>query len=168
MSSALGGFKWFVFYVKARFEKRVVAELSADNFTCYLPLRKILKNYSGQKRWVEQSVFPSYIFVKTKQNKLLDIVQYPGIVWWVRHAGEPATIRQDHLHLIEKLISSQTDFEVKSSLLKVGDEITISKGPFMGFKAHIHQIRSKTKYVVLLEGLSCSVVVSVTNEIVGS
>lgn len=164
MSSTASALKWYVFYVKARFEKRVVAELTANNFTCYLPLRKILKNYSGQKRWVEQSVFPSYIFVKTKQNQLLDIVQFPGIVWWVRYAGEPATIRQDHLHLIEKLISSQTDFEVKTSLLKVGDEITIGKGPFMGFKAHIQQIRSKTKFVVLLEGLGCSVIVSVSGD----
>lgn len=153
--------KWYVFYVKSRFEKKVITELENRDFIVYLPLKTVLKVYSGKKKWVEEPVFKSYIFVKTTEDLLYDVVKTNGIVHWVKYAGKPATIREDHLNLIYELLKTNTSFEITKEKYIVGDEISIKSGPFIGFKGHIIQLRGKSKLVVVLENLDSTIVVEI-------
>ena len=56
--------KWFVIYTRSRFEKKIYQELLKINIESYLPLQKKLKQWSDRKKWVEEPLFRSYIFVK--------------------------------------------------------------------------------------------------------
>ena len=151
--------KWYVFYLRSRHEKKVITELEKQNILSYLPLRKVLKQYSDRKKWVEEPVFKSYVFIKTFHDNLYNLVQIPGIVTWVRYAGLPATIREDHLDLIRKLIQNNTEFEIQETRYKVGDEITLTQGPFIGHKGHILQIRGKNRFLIVLDNLNLTLVV---------
>ena len=45
---------WYALYVKSRTEKKVAAELEKQGIINYLPLQKILKQWSDRRKWVTQ------------------------------------------------------------------------------------------------------------------
>ena len=53
--------KWHVFYVQARHEKKVNERLLDCGYETFLPLKKVLKQWSQRKKWVEEPLFRSYI-----------------------------------------------------------------------------------------------------------
>lgn len=152
--------KWYVFYLRSRYEKKALTELDFMGFVSYLPMQKVLKVYTDRKKWVEEPVFKSYIFVKAKIHQLTEIVsQVPGILAWVKYAGAPATIREKELEFIHILLSNNSSFEVAEEVIRVGDEITLTSGPFVGFKGQIMEQRGKRKFIVVLENMNHSIIV---------
>jgi transcription antitermination factor NusG len=55
--------KWLVFYTKSRNEKSAYKNLKKFGFEPYLPLQKVLRQWSDRKKKVELPLFNSYIFV---------------------------------------------------------------------------------------------------------
>lgn len=156
--------KWHVFYVQARHEKKVNLRLLDDGFEPFLPLAKVLKEWSQRKKWVEEPLFRSYIFVKIAPHEIMKVLQVPGIVTYVRHAGEPAIIRQQHIDIIRKLLVSDTTFEVSTKRIEVGSEIEIQTGPFSGHSGNVQEIRGSNKLVVNLDTIDYTIIVELPSE----
>ncbi|MBC8342565.1 MAG: UpxY family transcription antiterminator, partial [Bacteroidetes bacterium] len=66
--------KWYAAYTKSRNEKKVSERLSEQAVEHYLPLHKILKQWSDRKKWVEEPVFKSYIFIKIGLDDYYDVL----------------------------------------------------------------------------------------------
>ena len=153
-----------MFYVQARHEKKVRDRLINDGFEPFLPLEKILKQWSQRKKWVEEPLFRSYIFVKIAAHEIANVLQIPGIVTYVRHVGKPAIIRQQHIDIIKKMLVTDTTFEVSSNKIELGSEIEIQTGPFVGMKAYVQEIRGTKKLVVSLESIDYTIIVELPSE----
>lgn len=151
--------KWHVFYVQARHEKKVHERLLEENFDSFLPLEKKLKQWSQRKKWVEEPLFKSYIFVRIGAHQIMNVLQVPGVVTYVRFAGNPATIRQQHIDFIKKLLISKTTFELSEKKYEAGAEIEIQTGPFRGFKGKIREVRGSKKLVVDIDSIDFSIIV---------
>jgi transcription antitermination factor NusG len=146
--------EWFVFYVKSRTEFKAEQLLKRDGFESYLPVIKVLKQWSDRKKWIEEPLFKSYIFVKVKRYQLYNVLQTPPIVTYVRFAGEPAIIHQAHIDLIKELIINKTKFELSTEVIKVGESIKIKTGPFSGQNGVVKEIRGKKRLLVSLESIN--------------
>ncbi len=146
--------EWFVFYVKSRTEFKADRLLKRDGFESYLPTIKTLKQWSDRKKWVEEPLFKSYIFVKVKKHQLYNVLQISPIVTYVRFAGEPAIIHQRHIDLIKELIVNKTKFELSAKVVKVGENIKIKSGPFKGQSGVVKELRGKRKLLVSLESIN--------------
>lgn len=151
--------KWHVFYVQARHEKKVNDRLVEDGYETFLPLEKVLKQWSQRKKWVEEPLFRSYIFVRITSRQIMNLIQIPGVVKYVRHAGKPAVIRDQHIKALRKLIKSDTTFEVAEKNDLLGSEIEIQSGPFRGMKGHVKEIRGNKKLIISLESIEYTVIV---------
>jgi len=156
--------KWHVFYVQARHEKKVNDWLLEDGYEPFLPLERVLKQWSQRKKWVEEPLFRSYIFVRIVPNEIMKVVQIPGIVTYVRYAGNPAIIREQHIEIIRKLLVSDTTFEVSAEKIQLGSEIEIQTGPFRGMKGHVKEIRGNKKLLISLESIEYTVIVELPSE----
>jgi len=146
--------EWFVFYVKSRTEFKANQLLNRDGFESYLPVIKVLKQWSDRKKWIEEPLFKSYIFVKVRRHQLYNVLQTPPIVTYVRFAGEPAVIHQRHIDLIKELIVNKTKFELSAEIVKVGESIKIKTGPFKGQNGVVKELRGKRKLLVSLESIN--------------
>jgi transcription antitermination factor NusG len=146
--------KWYVFYVKAKHERKAEALLNRDGFTTYLPIVKTLKQWSDRKKSVEEPLFKSYIFVFVVHHQLYDVLQNPSIIKYIRFNDEPATIHQKHIDLIKSLILNKTQFEASTPSVKVGETIRLKTGPFKGQKGIVKEIRGKKKLLILLESIN--------------
>ncbi|HDO06779.1 MAG TPA: hypothetical protein ENG85_03760, partial [Bacteroidetes bacterium] len=69
---------WYALYVRSRTEKKVAVELEGADIDFYLPLEKRLRQWSDRKKWVEEPLFRSYIFVHITQKEYYKVLQTRG------------------------------------------------------------------------------------------
>ena len=60
--------KWYAIYTKPRWEKKLAEKLEEKRIDHYLPMVKTLKLWSDRKKWVNEPLFKSYIFVHVTQD----------------------------------------------------------------------------------------------------
>ena len=157
--------QWFVLYVKSRHEKVINEVLTEEGFKTYLPLKKELKIRSNRKKWVEEPVFKSYIFIKIYKKELIKALKVKDVVTYIRFAGEAAVVREKDLFLIKDLLLNKTSFEVQKGEISIGNEITIKSGNFKGYSGLIIELRGRKNFVVKLDKIGANLVVPI-NEIV--
>ena len=144
---------WYVFYVTAKHERKAENLLIRDGYTCYLPIISVVKQWTHRKKHVEEPLFKSYIFVKTKKNEIYSVLQTPSIISYIRFSGEPAIISQGHIDLIKDLIQNKTKFNISNERVRVGEQIVLKSGPFEGEKGIVKEIRGTKKLLVVLNSI---------------
>ena len=146
--------KWFVFYTKSRWEKKVEGYLQNFGFESYLPIQKVLRQWSDRKKKVETPLFNSYIFVHEFEHKIHEVLKVPGISWNIRHNGKPAVLRQKELELIRRFLESGLLIETTSvANLEPGDKVKVMDGPLRGASGYYTGPYSEEKFYVILESI---------------
>ena len=154
--------KWLVFYTKSRWEKKVDGYLRKFGFEPYLPLQKVLRQWSDRKKKVEVPLFNSYIFVNDYEHRIRDILQIPGISWNIRHNGKPAVLRENELQMIQRFVSSGLFLETMSAAdLEPGDRVKVMDGPLRGAEGFYSGEYSDVKFYVILETIDQTLRVSI-------
>lgn len=145
--------KWFVFYTKSRQEKKVTEILARRGFDVFLPLVKVVRQWSDRKKKVEVPLFNSYLFVNTEEHRLQEVLSVPGIAWTIRHDGKPAILREKEYRLIKRLLETGLTIEVVPLAdVAPGDWVEVMDGPL---KSAVGQVLAKNpgKFMVLLEAI---------------
>ena len=144
--------KWFVFYTKSRWEKKVNGYLQKFGFEPYLPIQKVLRQWSDRKKKVDAPLFSSYIFVHEYEHRIQEVLKVPGISWNIRHNGRPAELRQNELEMIRRFIDSGLFIETTSEAdLDPGDRVKVIDGPLRGASGYYTGPYSEKKFYVILE-----------------
>ena len=60
-------YNWYALYTFPRFEKKVYKRLVERGIEAYLPLQKKLRKWKDRKKWIEEPLIRSYIFVKISE-----------------------------------------------------------------------------------------------------
>ena len=156
--------KWFVFYTKSRQEKKVRDLLEKSGFEVFLPLHKVVRQWSDRKKKVEMPLFNSYIFVNEEDHNIPSILKVPGIAWNIRSNGKPAILRQEELDLIKRFISSGLFLETSTlerEQFKSGDRARIIDGPLAGVTGIITGSSGDEKLNVVIEGIGQAIRVQI-------
>jgi transcription antitermination factor NusG len=152
---------WFVFYTKSRQEKKVNELLKKRGFEVFLPLQKVMRQWSDRKKKVEMPLFNSYVFVHSTEDKIPIILQTPGVAWNIRHNNKPAILHPHELDTIKRFLHSGLFIESYSGedLLK-GDIVEIQDGPLKGLKGKVERSSQGEKFAVALESIGYSLLVT--------
>lgn len=147
---------WFVFYTKSRQEKKVRDLLMKSGREVFLPLQKVVRQWSDRKKKVEVPLFNSYIFVNEFEHNLTEILQVPGVAWTIRHNGKPAVLHDKEFEMIQRFISTGLFLEahgLSPSELKGGDKVKVTDGPLRGLVGVLTGDSNNRKFTVALEGI---------------
>jgi transcriptional antiterminator NusG len=146
---------WFVFYTKSRQEKKVKELLVRDGFEVFLPMQKIVRQWSDRKKKIDVPLFNSYIFVKGHEHTIQNVLKTPGIAWTIRHNGKPAVLRKDEYVLISRFLESGFFIEATTSIpeFQRGDRTRIMDGPLKGIEGYIERQSDTDSFYVILEGI---------------
>jgi transcriptional antiterminator RfaH len=152
---------WYVLYTKPKNEKKVYERLSLQGFECYSPYRKILKQWSDRKKWVEEPLFRSYIFIKAPSTfaERLIILQTPGVVRFLYWLGKEAEVKQSEIETIQKFLGEHKSVEVIS--FEVGSTLKIRDGALKGIVGVVDYQTDKD-VVLKIEKLGMSLVARVS------
>jgi transcription antitermination factor NusG len=154
--------KWLVFYTKSRSEKAAYKSLTKFGFEAYLPMQKVLRQWSDRKKKVEVPLFNSYLFVFDLESSITDILKTPGISWNIRHNGKPAFLRESELATIKRFIDSGLTIEIGTIQdLEKGDQVKIMDGPMKGAVGFLCGEYNDQKFSIELETIDQVMKVSV-------
>lgn len=144
-------------YIRSRAEKQVYEQLIRSGFDAYLPLVKTLKQWSDRKKWVEEPLFRSYIFVHISAGEYYDVLNIPGAVKYVAFEGKAVPIPPQQIEAIRQFIDTGRELPDVDLDLSPGSKVDIIAGPMKGISGELLEIMGKKKVRIEIDGLGQSV-----------
>lgn len=152
---------WYAIYTKSRAEKKTYALLLQRGFQVYLPLQKKLKQWSDRKKWVEEPLFNSYMFVYVCEREYYDVLQTPGVVRYITFSGKAAPIREDQINLLKKILSSESELEISDHQFSVGEKVRVVGGPFHGMTGELVDLKNSKRFIIRFDELNKSIILNI-------
>ncbi|MDP4186850.1 MAG: UpxY family transcription antiterminator [Bacteroidota bacterium] len=144
--------QWYAFYTKPRAEKKAASDMSKAGITYYLPLHKVMRQWSDRRKEVEVPLFTSYIFVHIDPVYRMTVLQSPSIARSVTFRGEMAPVRDIEIEAIKRYLSEDDILSIEEiDNIEVGDEVEITRGPLKGIFGKVGLWKGKHKVVVEIE-----------------
>ncbi len=157
---------WYVIYTKPRHEKKTASSLKAIGIEFFLPLVKKLRVWSDRRKYVDEPLLPSYVFVKLDDLKnYFNSLDIHGILYYVREANQIAIIKDEVIDKLKCLIAnSNIQLEVCSEMIPPGENVVINEGPLIGNKCELVKYLGKNKVLVRIELLHRNILVDVPSQ----
>jgi transcriptional antiterminator RfaH len=158
-------YKWYVIYTRPNGEKRIFENLKEDNIQCYLPLKRLLRQWSDRKKWIEEPLFRCYLFVRVSNIEFYKVLDMPGVVRYVTFEGQAQTIPDSQMENIKKLVEQQErEVNISRSNLGKGQNVEVISGPFKGIQGEVIKIYDNYRIVIRIEALSCDVYANISKD----
>jgi len=160
------GTTWFLAQFKPNSHNIAERNLTRQGFRAFLPLQEETKRARGKFITQMRPLFPGYLFVALDMLKggWRAVNSTYGITRLVSLGKEPTPVPLD---LVSQLML-RCDREGKllpPKLLKPGDEVMLTKGPFTDFVAKVESIAPDRRVFVLMELMGAQARVAVSAEL---
>lgn len=150
---------WHVIYTRPKFEKRIFVKLQKRKVETFLPLQKVMRQWSDRKKKVEVPLFPNYLFVHISPIDKWNVLCVEGVVRFLQFGGKSATISDIEMNTIRKSLLG--DPEVSGKKFDKGDQVVITKGPLKGLKGVLVYNMGKKRLAIRIDTLDKSLLVNV-------
>lgn len=152
---------WYAIYVKSRAEKKVAIELEAENVTYYLPLIKVLRSWTDRKKWVEEPLFKSYIFVYVNKSEYYKAIYVPNALKYVSFEKQAVIIPEQQIEAI-KYFLEETEPPIPDEIaLKRGMMVEIIQGSMTGLKGELVEVNGKNRVKVQIDVVAKSITLQI-------
>jgi transcriptional antiterminator RfaH len=145
---------WYVVHTKPRQELIARENLERQGFEVYLPLWRVEKIRRGRAQWVEEPLFPRYLFIRldtSQQGRSWSPIRSTlGVSTLVRFGTQPARMADDWVTLLRE----RQQLLAEKALFEPGDRVVIVDGPFAGIEAIFQTADAERRSLILLEILS--------------
>ncbi|PKP23109.1 MAG: antitermination protein NusG [Bacteroidetes bacterium HGW-Bacteroidetes-21] len=157
---------WFALYTLSRQEKKASLYLEKQHIVHYLPLVKTLKQWSDRKKWVEEPLFKSYVFIQADfpSQTFYEATKTPGIAYPVRLEGKPHPIPDEVIEAIQQMIENGYRIKLQKIPLKAGTPVEIISGPLMGMRGEVVSGKGKFKFIIKVNTINTALLIDVPQE----
>ncbi len=165
-SSGTTKIKWYPVCTQSRAEKKAFKALIDKGIEAYLPLQRQLKQWSDRKKWVEEPMFKSYLFVRVNEQQRSEVLMTTGISRFIYFSGEIAAMPDRQIETIKLLLASPYELNITEENLAPGEKINIKAGALKGIQGEIIEYKSQKQLLIRLENLSHSIIVNVSASLI--
>lgn len=143
---------WFLAQLKPKCINIADKNLKRQGFQTFLPMQEETCQHNGKLLTTMQPLFPGYIFVAFNHaNRFWRTVNSTyGISRLVSFGKEPAAVPPD-LILQLMLRCDAKGKLLPPTALRLGDKVTMTKGPFANLVAEVEQIAPDQRVWVLMD-----------------
>lgn len=152
---------WYVLYTSSRAEKKVAQRLQEKGLEVFLPMIEELRQWSDRKKKIQKALFNGYLFVKINRIQLWDALQVPGAVKFVNFAGEHATVRQQEIDTIRRILETGVAVETDNSEIEEGQQVRILGGPLQGMEGECVNKGNKDYFIIRVPGINQSMLINI-------
>jgi transcriptional antiterminator RfaH len=156
---------WYLIYTRPRHEKKIHTRLTEISINSYLPLRKKLHQWHDRRKYIDEPLFPSYLF--TYLNDLQDYfkaIDNDGCLYYVKTGKDVATVNESVINNIKLLVNGAQELEVSDSRFQAGHKLVIGKGPLTGLSCEVVQYKDKEKLLVRVDLLQRNLILDLPKE----
>lgn len=152
--------RWYVLYLRSRYEKKVHDELERRGIESFLPTVVETRQWSDRKKKVRVPLFPGYHFVKIELTQKLRVLEVVGVVRIVSIRGRPSPVPDEQIESLKLIIASPRTIR-RENPLSGGELVKVKSGPFAGAQGIVVRTKNSTRVVVSLESIQQAVSVEV-------
>ncbi len=150
--------KWHALYVNSRAEKKVGELLISKGIETYVPLHKVMKQWSDRKKLVEVPLLNGYVFVNIDRTQYEKTLQTRGVVNFVKTNGSIGVVRDVEIDRLKQLIELGYHIDATvTAKYKEGDKVKISSGPLKNIEGFVIENKEGRFIDVLLESIGQSI-----------
>lgn len=154
--------KWYPVYTNPRAEKRAYALLLQKGIDAYLPLRKTLKQWSDRKKWVEEPLISSYLFVNISPQEHAEVLMTNGIARFIYFSGKIASMPEQQIQNMKLLLAHENELELTDRKFEKGEMVTIKAGPLQGLKGELIEYQSSKRFLLRVDHTGQSILIQVS------
>ncbi|HVS97228.1 MAG TPA: UpxY family transcription antiterminator [Puia sp.] len=140
---------WYAVYTKPRWEKKVAEHLAKNRFESYCPLNRVLRQWHDRKKFVQEPLFASYVFVRTEECRHVELSRISGVVNLVYWLRKPAVIREEEIEAIKRFTHEYTNVQLEKTAVNVDDKVRVIKGPLITQEGNVIAVKSRTVKIAL-------------------
>jgi transcription antitermination factor NusG len=156
---------WYLIYTKPRHEKKVHARLSEIDIKSFLPTRKILRSWHDRKKYVDEPLFPSYVFIYLDNiQNYYGGIDAEGFLYYVRSGKEIARVNESVVNNIKLATGHMIDIEVSDTRFQPGRRLVIADGVLTGLSCEVVEYKSKHKLLVRVDLLQRNIILTVPED----
>ena len=152
---------WYALYVKSRAEKKVSAELDHIGIDHYLPLQKVLKQWSDRKKWVEEPLFRSYIFVHIDQSDYYNVLNVFGAVKYISFEGKAVAVPPYQIEAIRYYLNEKDPEKLEDLHWEKGQKVEVIAGSLTGLMGELVEVKGKHKVSVEIEAVGSAILLQI-------
>ena len=153
---------WYVLYTAPRAEKKVQIELQKKGFKTFLPVQRTLKQWSDRKKWIEEPLFKSYIFIETELEKnYYDILNTNGIVKFINFEKKPVVVNYREIETIQLLLGYTDGIEATDEVFEIGQKVDVIAGPLLGLNGLLVQKNGSHQFLMELETIHQKILINI-------
>lgn len=154
-------YRWYPVYTKPRFEKKVAENLFRQGLDVYLPAQKILKQWSDRKKWVEEPLFKSYVFIRINHLQYDQVIRTPGVVRFILFSGKIAFVPDMEMDFLQAYLAGELTVETTEQYIKKGDNVQITAGKFKGYQAEMVSYQNQKRLILRIDALGQSILLNI-------
>lgn len=152
---------WYAIYVKSRTEKKVASELQFIGIEYYLPLISVLKQWSDRKKWVEEPLFRSYLFVKIEKIEYYTVLHITGVVKYISFEGKAVSVPEQQIEAIRYFLNEKDPELAEEKNLEKGQKVEIISGSMAGLTGELVEFKGKHRVSIEIETIGRSLLIQV-------
>ncbi|GGG96857.1 MULTISPECIES: UpxY family transcription antiterminator [Pedobacter] len=150
-------YKWYPVYTHSRAEKKANEELNRKGIQTYLPLKKVVKQWSDRKKIVEEPLIKSYLFAYISAREYAEVLMTNGVARFIYFSNKVASIPDQQIHDLKLLLATDSDLEIMDYEIKPGESVLIKAGPFKGIIAELVAVQNKQRIILRLQNMGYSI-----------
>ena len=154
-------YNWYVFYTYPKAEKVVCKELLKRQYDVFLPMVKSLREWRNrQRKWVSEVLFPGYIFVRTTESEIFNIIQIPKIVTCVKSGDRPGIVPEKDIKCISLMLGLGKEIFVEDGFSE-GEQVKVVWGPLSGHQGVLVKRKGKNRFGIRLNEIHQSAYIEI-------
>lgn len=151
---------WHAVYTRHQHEKMVSHLLASKGFETFLPLYAAAHRWKDRTKIVSLPLFPCYVFLKVRGDRLLNILTTPGVHTIVSSAGRPLTIPGKEIEDLRLAVRSGAPIQ-PHRLLNRGDRVRVKAGSLAGVEGILLRHKNVCRVILSVEILGKAAAVEV-------
>jgi len=156
---------WYLIYTRPKHEKKVHLHLEGKKIDTFLPTKKTLRTWHDRRKYIDEPLFPSYVFVYLKDMKnYYDSIDAEGSLYYVKIGKDMARVSDELVNNIKLLTGQVKDLEVSYGKFQPGHRLVINKGVLTGLACEVVRVDNCRKLLVRVELLQRNILLSVPSE----
>jgi transcription antitermination factor NusG len=153
---------WYAVYTRSRHEKKLMDLLMEKGIEAFVPMRKVLHQWSDRKKFVEEPIIRSYCFVKVDRKHYYDVLNTPGAVRYVWFSGKPASIPERQINTLKIITGANIEVDAMPDTFRPGVKVRVNSGPLTGVCGELISLARKKKVIIRIDQLKQVLTLSIS------
>jgi len=155
---------WYAVYTKSRYEKKLAENLKEKGIEAYVPLRKVVRQWSDRKKLVAEPLIRSYCFVRPEPGpkQYSEVLETDGAVRFIWFSGKPAPIPNRQIDILKVITGSDIDVNILPGSFLKGSTVRITAGPLAGVIGELVSIAGKHRVLIKIDHLDQVLTISIS------